>query len=140
MAQTILIATVHAIGVLGLPIKGAERRRPTATREFDPGDYPDPAIRRAIVRSAFNQDAASVATLRAHSCLPGVDANGRISLLLAALVDDGDLALQLRQLAGRILAEDPGTFSITENVGNAHPPPRKSQTLFDRARNLARPL
>lgn len=139
-AQTILIATVHAVGVLGLPANGEAKRRPTAIRELDPGDYPDPAVRRAIVEAAFNEDADSIALLRARSCQTTSDMHGRISLLLAALADDDDRRLHVRYLAGRILAEEPEAFSVTIKPVLAQPPPVTPAALIDRARDLARSL
>lgn len=136
-AQTLLIADAHARGLLGMPLKGPNKRKYTAAREFEPDDYPDPDVRQSIALMTFNDDVEAIATLRALSLTTDHDQDGRITLLLAAHGgDDADSKAALYRLAGRIIGAEPDRFQVQRRLAPS-PTSMASHTLQDRARRAA---
>lgn len=117
VAQTFLISVTHSMGLLGMPLKGAAKKRTsTASRQFLPEDYPDREVRAAIVEMAFNDDTVSTAYLRSLCLKPEYDRDGRISQLVAAYQSSGDLLASVRLLAGHIIADEPEMFSVSRQI------------------------
>ena len=116
IAQTFLMSTTRAMGLLGLSIKGPAKRRPTAIRKLLPTDYPDEDIRAAVVETAFGDREIGAAYLRSRSRDPEHDQDGRISQLIAAHEAGGDLFASVQSLAGHIIAADPAMFSVSRRA------------------------
>ncbi|RSY79348.1 hypothetical protein DAH66_17435 [Sphingomonas koreensis] len=113
LAQVALAGIARARGLLGIPIEAVETRKMRYVQVFAPADYPDPALRAAIVGAVFNADEASLSLIRTRAGRVPHDDKGQITVLLDAIdSEDQHLRASLTALAGQIIGEDRQRFEI----------------------------